>query len=321
MFGLFSPSRNFHLQADSEKDAREWVELIREEARIDEEEDEILYGSPTADHTAYGSLGNVVNSTNDHELWDRERLASSSPEPVEATGKSTARDGVRMSGVRQQSFTLDYSGNEHASFSDLSDSGLSRVYAQPGSSISNPKLRRASSNQNGSRPVNPTLAKNQEMAARNTSRSSNLNVEVDEDRVIWHGYLLSLKSKGGVRQWKKLWVVLRPKTLAFYKNEEVRQPGFGSDRAKLTVRQEYAARLIIPLSNIISAVEIDPVSRSKSHCMQVIAEEKSYRFCAPSEEALARWLGALKSQLAKKKEKEKEKEKERENTNRKPSGS
>lgn len=64
--------------------------------------------------------------------------------------------------------------------------------------------------------------------------------------------------------------------------------------------QEYAAHLIIPLPNIISAVEIDPVSKSKLYCMQVIAEEKNYRLCASSEDALAKWLGALKSQLAKK---------------------
>jgi len=38
--------------------------------------------------------------------------------------------------------------------------------------------------------------------------------------------------------------------------------------------------------------------------MQIIAEEKSYRFCAPTEDALAQWLGALKSQLARRKEKE-----------------
>ena len=67
--------------------------------------------------------------------------------------------------------------------------------------------------------------------------------------------------------------------------------------------QEYAANLIIPLSNILNAVEMDPISRSKAHCMQIIAEEKSYRFCASSEDALAEWLGALKSQLAKRKEK------------------
>jgi flagellar motility protein MotE (MotC chaperone) len=36
--------------------------------------------------------------------------------------------------------------------------------------------------------------------------------------------------------------------------------------------------------------------------MQIIAEEKSYRFCASSEDALAEWLGALKSQLARRKE-------------------
>ena len=44
------------------------------------------------------------------------------------------------------------------------------------------------------------------------------------------------------------------------------------------------------------------MSKSKSYCMQIIAEDKSYRFCAMSEEALARSLGALKSQLARKKE-------------------
>lgn len=33
--------------------------------------------------------------------------------------------------------------------------------------------------------------------------------------------------------------------------------------------------------------------------MQIIAEEKTYRFCAPSEEALARWLGAVKSLIVK----------------------
>jgi hypothetical protein len=82
-----------------------------------------------------------------------------------------------------------------------------------------------------------------------------------------------------------LWAVLRPKNLAFYKNED-----------------EYAATLLIPLSSVIDAVEIDPISRSKRHCMQIIAEEKSWRVCAVDEEALAKWLGALKSVLVKQKE-------------------
>lgn len=74
------------------------------------------------------------------------------------------------------------------------------------------------------------------------------------------------------------------------------------DICRLIRKQEYAARLLIPLSSIVSAVEIDPITRSKRYCMQIITEEKTYRFCAPDEEALDKWLGALKSQIARKKE-------------------
>lgn len=36
--------------------------------------------------------------------------------------------------------------------------------------------------------------------------------------------------------------------------------------------------------------------------MQIITEERNYRFCAPDEDSVAKWLGALKSLLAKRKE-------------------
>jgi hypothetical protein len=95
---------------------------------------------------------------------------------------------------------------------------------------------------------------------------------------VCQGYLQGLRIKGTVRQWKRLWVVLRPKSLAFYKDE-----------------QEYSALKIISMSQVIDAAEVDPMSRSKTFCLQIIAEEKTYRLCAPDEESLARWLGALKS--------------------------
>jgi hypothetical protein len=101
---------------------------------------------------------------------------------------------------------------------------------------------------------------------------------VDPERVICHGYLHCLKSKKGVRQWRKLWVVLRPNNLYFYKDE-----------------QEYSAVKIIDMSHIINAAEIDPVSRSRNHCLQIIAEDRTYRFSAPDDKALAKWLAALKS--------------------------
>lgn len=64
-------------------------------------------------------------------------------------------------------------------------------------------------------------------------------------------------------------------------------------------QQEYRAIKIVPLDTVVDAVEIDPMSKSKKHCLQVITEGKSFRFSAPSEEALAKWLGAMKSTLAK----------------------
>ncbi|MCJ1404589.1 hypothetical protein MMC11_007815 [Xylographa trunciseda] len=285
IFGLFSPAKNFHLQAKDEKDARDWVELISHEARIDEQEEEMAYGSPAAQENSYQSLTHTLRSSDDHDASDRERLASSSPEPAELSRPSTTRDGIRIPGaVKPLHQEFDYSGNDHGSYSDFSDTAPTRIYGQLSALQSNPALR---VNSNAATSVPSTVSSKQQRPEVGQSLSE-LNMhqtEQDAERVVWHGYLLCLKSKGGVRQWKKLWVVLRPKNLAFYKTEE-----------------EYSAHLIVPLSSIISAVEIDPVSKSKSHCMEIIAEEKSFRFCAQSEEALARWLGALKSQLARRKE-------------------
>ena len=94
-----------------------------------------------------------------------------------------------------------------------------------------------------------------------------------------------LKSKGGVRQWKNCWAVLRPRNLILYRDES-----------------EYAVQFLIELPAIIDVVDIDSISRTKAHCLQVITEEKSYRFAARDEETLLQCLGAFKSLLAKRRE-------------------
>lgn len=252
------------------------MELIKREAPQLDEDGPVDLGSPTA-HESH------PDRQSGYERW-----GSSSPEPLDVPGRpsmTTTRDGIRIPGIRRLSANeLDYSGDDLAHYSDFSDTP-SQSYAQSsffGSFVKrNERIIPKNSNAPYSAPMQPPPT------AWNVSESSGLHVDQkDDERVVWHGYLLCLKTKGGVRQWKRLWVVLRPKNLAFYKNDE-----------------EYAANLIIPLANIINAVEIDPISRSKAHCMQIIAEEKSYRFCASGEDALAEWLGALKSQLARRKEK------------------
>ena len=284
LFGLYSPSRNWHLQADSVLESKAWVELIRQEARIDEEEQEMLLASPVR-QTAPVELSSLEKSEN-------ERLGSSSPEPS-ISQSTTTRAGIKIPGIRRPSGpSLDYSGDEMGPYSDFSDTPPQSLAQRSSTFGSFMGMRQKEQAQHHQTPYAAPLSQQQpqSLSARNASQASEFHVDhQDNDRVIWHGYLLYLKSKGAVRQWKRTWAVLRPKHLAFYKNDE-----------------EYAAILLIPLSNIISAVEIDPISRSKKHCMQIISEDRSYRFCASSEDALAEWLGALKSQLARKKEKEKE---------------
>ena len=104
----------------------------------------------------------------------------------------------------------------------------------------------------------------------------------EDERVICSGWLRYLRTRG-VKQWKKYWVVLRRKNLALYRGQE-----------------EYRALLLLPLGSIVDAVETDAVSSRRKYCMQVISEDSTFRFAAQDEEDLERWLGGLKSALAKK---------------------
>ncbi|KAH4172294.1 hypothetical protein HBI56_091110 [Parastagonospora nodorum] len=252
VFGIFSPARNYHLGAASDKEAQQWVDLIRAEARIDEEEGEMTLVSPTGKKTFTGfdRAKRDVASPN---------IMSSSSEAEPRPSSSIAREA--MHSARRESQTLNYSGNERGSVSDFD-------FSDTGGLTSTTSLPRRKPQLN-----------------RNVSQQSNIGTTPDDERVVYHGWLYVLKSKRGVRQWKKVWVVLRPKGLALYKSDE-----------------EYSATHIIPFSSIIDAVDIDPVSRSKQYCMQVIAEEKNFRFCAPDEDTLAKWLGSFKSLLIRRKD-------------------
>ncbi|KAJ5050447.1 uncharacterized protein L3040_002330 [Drepanopeziza brunnea f. sp. 'multigermtubi'] len=267
VFGLFSPSRNYHLEATSRKDAQEWVDLIRTEARIEEEEEEMMLQSPVGYATGtYSGFERNMQQQHEQRLHE-ERLGSSSPEPSDAI---TRTNTFGPSSYRRPSHTMEYSGNE---ISDFSDVDIPRACGEASVSVSEDALA-----------VKPPQTRPM-LDARNPSQLSGFNVEQEPERVVWQGYLLYLKSVRGVRQWKDYWIVVRPRMITMYKSDA-----------------EYSPILIIDLVNVINAVEIDPLSKTKVHCLQVITEEKSYKFCARNEETLDSSLGALKSLLARRKE-------------------
>lgn len=153
------------------------------------------------------------------ERWDEERLGSSSPEPCDVPAmRSIVNEGVKSTGLRRPSAQdFEYSGDDLAPSSDFSDTALPQRLNKPVSeSVTHSMLPGSSA----SKPA-PTRYSNELIVPGTARNGSVAQMDQDEERVIWHGYLLCLKSKGGVRQWKRHWAVLRPKNLAFYKSEEV----------------------------------------------------------------------------------------------------
>ncbi|OWT43099.1 PH domain-containing protein [Pochonia chlamydosporia 170] len=257
VFGLFSPSRNYHLQAPTRQDAQEWVEIIRRETRIEEEEEEMLLASPLPRSVSPAGLMSMATSGIPIALEgrDSDRVLSSSPETYNAP-----EPGFAFGTGRRVSSTIDssgMSGNEMPSHSDLSDNETQRP--------------RVFANRSGS-----------QISISNVLGSSiGTPGEQHPDRVIWQGWLWQLRSKRGVKQWKDMWAVLRPRNLILYKDQ-----------------QEYTAQWILALSAVVDVVDTDPV-KNKDNCLQIITEEKSYRFCTHGEEALVQFIGAFKSLLAK----------------------
>ncbi|PBP18539.1 PH domain-containing protein [Diplocarpon rosae] len=224
VFGLFSSSRNYHLEATSRADAEEWVSLIRKEARIEEEEEEMLLASPSMNTAGnYSGFERTMQKQHEQRLHD-ERLGSSSPEPSEPI---VLRQPTEGTGYRRPSHTIEYSGAE---ISDISDADITQKRSRSrGASVAMAEDVLAVKP-----PARPTVT------GRTMSQLSGFNVEADPERVVWQGYLLYLKSVRGVRQWKDYWAVVRPRTIALYKNDA-----------------EYSPSLIIQLASVLNADTLD----------------------------------------------------------------
>ncbi|KAI9887274.1 MAG: hypothetical protein M1823_000945 [Watsoniomyces obsoletus] len=345
VFGVFTPARNYHLEASSEKDALEWVSLIRREARIEEAEAELSLISPGGHSgTAYRGFGRDVHIGGDGHYGSSSGDAGGIPGGSGIRNGSygggysltTTRDGIRIPPMEPTGLELsttsptEHTGPEIGSYSDFSDgivsaggfrdSSLSLSLSATGGEVGvggvvagerrrSPTTRIGGESSQQQQPAPPTQ--------QATNTETPLRQSNDSERVIWHGYLWLLKSKGGVRQWKRFWAVLRPQKLAFYKSDE-----------------EYSTLKLIFVSQMLDALELDPLSKSKQYCLQIITNDeedtktKTYRFCTTDEESLEKVLGGLKSLIFREKveranlerermekvEREREKEKEKGNS-------
>lgn len=272
IFGLFTPSRNYHLAAQSETEALQWINILRREARIEEGEQNVMMGASPDGGDDAGDYGDRANNAAYNSSSDAD-AGVPSRRPLH-------------SGMRTLSHT-DYSGADNSDYSDSAAPGGSFATNGLMSALSLTLSEDAVVQQDGNTGGLYNRGKNVSQASmdRLQQRQKSWQETQETDRVVCHGWIHLLRSSSGVRTWKRLWMVLRPKSLLFYKNEE-----------------EYSAQLVIPFDQIINAVEIDAISKSKQSCMQILLEEKTYRLCATDDDALARWLGGFKSLLVKRRE-------------------
>ena len=289
VFGVFSPSKNHHFQGTSENDTAEWVNKIRLESRA-EELDMETFDPPAPQFSKHQKDPSQIYESTDLSADESPEPPGSPEAPAWSIRGKERLSKPPTSRPRDSSNAQDYSANEkfNTSQSDFSDYHTGSL--PKSTSILSSSLPKTTTN-----PLSPIPSAQQlrpPLAVRNTSQlsiSANADLLNDPERVIRHGNLLVLRTRGGVPRWKSQWCVLRPKSLTFYKSSE-----------------EYSATKIISMHQIIDAAEIDPRGRNKSrdYCFQVIVDNKTYRMCASGEEDLAKWLGSLKSVLARREERD-----------------
>jgi hypothetical protein len=306
VFGVFSPSKNYHFQGITEEEVLDWVTQIRLEVRPDDVDLEPL--DPPAPHFSRSRDGpDTANLGTSYDTTDLS--ADESPEP--APGSPTARPVSNgQPGRPRGTSNVEFSGTEHQNTSHSSFSDF-----QPGSSLpksgylstSLPKppstLSPIASSQQLRPPLQQRNTSQLSINASSATATAGDTAQTDPERVIRQGFISVQSTKTGIRTWKPLWTVLRPYSLSFYKNE-----------------QEYSMLKMLSTGSIIDAVEIDGLGRKREWVFEVIAEEKTLKCSVREEEDMVGWLGALKSVVERRKKdgsraglagKEKEGERER----------
>lgn len=215
-FGLYTPARNYHFEANTLVEAEQWVSSIRRESHPQEEHTNFIQSSPEDHRGGWRGFG---RSFRPHRAT-RSRDGSSSPDSIDRPATSRPR----ILPMRSSSTVQELSGPEAAaSYSDFSDAPYG-TKADPipiTSSRRGPETAAASSSMSSSQRRMMYLASKATGGVSRHGREEPAEAFDEADRIVQQGYVMVLRSRGGVRQWKRCWAVLRSKNMALYKTEEV----------------------------------------------------------------------------------------------------
>lgn len=295
VFGIFSPGKNYHFATSSARETSDWIAILRLEARTDVTEElqppnagfqQAQPAYDTTDVSADDEPGPPGSPEAQHWSVKGQKNRAMGPPPVADNRKNS---GLAPYPSGTEAFTTSQSDLSDAFSSSIpvSKSYLSAsVPMQPSQLTPIPdSVAIPGTSERASSREFPAFLETGPPPAVSLSKSMPKSytqgpTAQDPSRVVRQGYLKLSKTTSGVRQWKTIWVVLRSSTLSFYKSDN-----------------EHSPMAIVPVHNMVEAAEID--RKNKQNCFQIISEEKTYRLQAETEDELEKWLGALKSVLAK----------------------
>jgi len=214
LFDLFTPARNFHLDAGTMEEAKDWADLIRREATMNEEDEEGTARSGQRPIPSARTASNSESAGSVPAVRPPSLRLSTSPVHHSCMPSRSVEQQDYLPPPPRISESHDPSATDMGSFSDFSDEP---IFGSVGD-LPTPSRYRAHSVV-AAQGVRRALAREVD-APPNRDSFYMLGTTSEDERVICHGYLRCLKTHG-VRQWKKYWVVLRGKSLALYKTEEV----------------------------------------------------------------------------------------------------
>lgn len=183
IFGVFTSSKNYQLRTETQEDTQDWIEKIWT-AVAAEVPEAMMLSSPIVREAISKNVASGASASNHATIFGA---------------------GVRH-GRQASAQTLEYSGPDVGSVSSLSD-------AARGSQLS--FAQRQDVDHLGEATEGKTTGVGH---ARITRSGTGYSLPKD----IWHGYLYCLKSTGGVKQWKRYWIVVRNANIGFYKDDQVR---------------------------------------------------------------------------------------------------
>ena len=129
VFGVFTPSRNFHMAAESGEETQEWVEKIRREARIYEAEEEMMLASPGGARSAYQGFERSMEEAYASPPSEDHNTGGAAGGEYSSSDVDVLHSGASFSLPRSRDMAQSYGSGRrpshgdfyNGSFSDLSD--------------------------------------------------------------------------------------------------------------------------------------------------------------------------------------------------------